>query len=159
MHFWHKKSEFLCMLPDQPHIICLRETKIFNEPKINVSLPGYFFYFSKSITYAGGVGIFVSSSLHHKEVSSYNLNLTTCENQWISVTCPFTQKKFVIGCIYRHRSSTLQPFCDCLSDSLANLNEANKHISFLVMLILTCLQIPFPIAMKHTSRVWCCRID
>ena len=33
-------SEFLCMLPDQPHIICLSETRIFNEPKINVSLPG-----------------------------------------------------------------------------------------------------------------------
>ena len=32
----------------------------------------------------------------------------------------------MIGCIYRHPSSKLQPFCDCLSDSLKNLNEANK---------------------------------
>ena len=119
-------SEFLCMLPDQPHNICLSETRIFNEPKINVSLPEYSFCFSNSITHAGGVGIFVTNSFHHKEVSSYNLNLTTCENEWISVTCPFTQTEFVIGCICRHPSSKLQPFCDCLSDSLANLNEANK---------------------------------
>ena len=141
-------NQFLCMLPDQFHIICLSETRIFNEPKINVSLPGYSFYFSNSTTHVGGVGIFVSNSLHDKEVSSYNLNLTSCENEWISVTCLFTQKEFVIGCIYRHPSSKLQPFCDCLRDSLANLNEANKNIPFLVTLILTCFQIPFPIAIR-----------
>ena len=32
----------------------------------------------------------------------------------------------MIDCIYRHPSSKLQPFCDCLSDSLSTLNEANK---------------------------------
>ena len=114
------------MLPDQPHIICLSETRIFNELKTNVSLPGYSFYYFNSVTHAGGVKTFVSNSLHHIEVSPYNLNSTTCKNQQISVTCPFTQKEFVIGCIYRHPSFKLQPFCDCLSDSLASLNEGNK---------------------------------
>ena len=123
--------EFVCALSCQPHIVCISETRITNKPIVNISLPGYSFYHANSSTTAGGVGIYVSNNLHHEETSFYNLSSTVCENLWLVVTCPFSKKEFVIGSICRHPSSKVQPFIDCLSESLSTLNDAYKNFFIL----------------------------
>ena len=45
--------ELLSELPYRPQIICLSETKIKNQPVINISLPGYIFIHANSPTNAG----------------------------------------------------------------------------------------------------------
>ena len=122
--------EFLCALSCQPHIVYLSETRITDKPIINISLPGYSFYHANCSTTAGGVSIYVSNNLHHEETSFYNLSSKVCENLWLVVTCSFSNNNFVIGSIFRHSSSKVQPFIDCLSESLSTLNDANKNFFY-----------------------------
>ena len=82
------------------------------------------------MTNAGGVGIYASNNLHHEETFC-NLSSTICENLWLVVSCPFSKKEFVIGSIYRHPSYKVQPFIDCLSNSLSTLNDADKNFFIL----------------------------
>jgi len=60
---FEKLNDLLMLMKFMPDILCISETKIKNNPLINVSLPGYDFLHVDSLTNAGGVFIFKFSRL------------------------------------------------------------------------------------------------
>ena len=59
--------ETLQLLPTLPQIIGISETKINGTPLTNISIPNYIFLHANSTTSAGGLGLYILSSI------SYNL--------------------------------------------------------------------------------------
>jgi len=81
-------------------------------------LPQYTFYYDIPLySKVGGVGIFVSNDVKHKEITEYKLASSACnliENVWLEITK--NHKKYVIGGIYR----------DTLTNKLIILNPVLK---------------------------------
>ena len=57
---------FLSTWPKTPDIISVSETRLINEPLINILLPGYDFIHANSKTTAGGVAMYISNNISFK---------------------------------------------------------------------------------------------
>ena len=71
-------QEIIYSFKEKPHIICLSETKIKNNPMLNLSIPGYKFVHANSLTNAGGVGVYVSEAFHF-EIITFDFQYAGCE--------------------------------------------------------------------------------
>ena len=76
-----------------PDIICITETRLKNNPLINISIPGYDFAKANTSSFAGGVGMCVSSKLNFKVIAENTLD-ANCEDIWVCVENIKTPKKF-----------------------------------------------------------------
>ena len=65
--------EFLVSIRIRPDVICLTETRIKNDPLVNITIPQYKFYHVDSQTSAGGVVVYVSDNFTSK----------LCPNQYV----------------------------------------------------------------------------
>ena len=122
--------KYLSNFNTKPHIISLSETKIKGKPLTNISLPGYSFLHNNSQTNAGGVGVYIHESLRYDELDC-TTDFAGCEDIWIKITCPITNNIFIIGTVYRHPTTNVQNFLDCLNLMLMKLNDTNKHFFIL----------------------------
>ena len=113
--------EFLTTLPFFPDIVCVSETRLKGDPLINVSIPGYNFLHSDSVTNAGGVAIYVSSKFQFTIDHELNLNVNGCEDIWLNVCLGNnTEKKITIGAVYRHPNTSTRNIED-FSQALSNV--------------------------------------
>ena len=76
-----------------PDIICITETRLKNNPLINISIPGYDFVKANTSSFAGGVGMYVSSKLNFEVIAENTLD-ANCEDIWVCVKNIKTSKKF-----------------------------------------------------------------
>ena len=67
-----------------PDITCITETRLKNSPLINISIPGYDFVKANTSSFAGGVGMYVSSKLNFEVIAKNTLD-ANCEDIWVSV--------------------------------------------------------------------------
>ena len=67
-----------------PDIICISETRLKSNPLINISIPGYDFVQANTSSFAGGVGMYVSSKLNFEVIAENTLD-ANCEDIWICV--------------------------------------------------------------------------
>src|SRR5437867_2043002 len=75
----------------------------------------------------GGVGVFTHKSLKIKIRNDLYIKSTsnnTIENIWMVVSK--SNKKFVIGCLYRHPNSFISEFCQLKDISMSKLDKS-KH--------------------------------
>ena len=98
-----------------PDIVCITETRLKNNPLINISIPGYDFV--KASTFAGGVGMYVSSKLNFKVIAENTLD-ANCEDIWACVKNIKTFKKILVASNYRHPSSDTALFVQSLNDKI-----------------------------------------
>ena len=113
--------EFLTTLPFFPDIVCVSETRLKGDPLINVSIPGYNFLHSDSVTNAGGVAIYVSSKFQFTIDHELNLNVNGCEDIWLNVCLGNnTEKKITIGAVYRHPNTSTRNIEE-ISQALSNV--------------------------------------
>ena len=91
--------ELITLLNFTPQIICITETRIKDQPLINVAIPNYSFVHANSTSTAGGVAVYLHCSLkyilYHQQFC-----LSNSECKWIKVCSPFS--KFILEVVYRH---------------------------------------------------------
>ena len=118
--------EFLTNVPLRPHIISLTETKIKDEPVVNITILGYTFLHVNSVSNAGGVGVHVSDLLQFKKLS-FEASFSGFERIWINLTYPGTDINYVVGTVYRYPNSNAYDFMKFLNDILTELNLDHKR--------------------------------
>ena len=90
----------------------------------NIELDGYQFIHRNSHTSAGGVGIYVKSSISYNLKPTININLSSVENLWIEIE--INKKKLIVGVVYRHPVQTVEQI-DLFSRALTNIfHELNS---------------------------------
>ena len=113
----------MCTLNFTPDIICITETRLKDQPLINIDLPNYTFLHENSVSAVGGVAVYVSTRL------SCNLcpvqhQLTTSEFLWLNVSEKNSNFKFIIGVVYRHPVQTsVKDFLESFNNCLAKLSQ------------------------------------
>ena len=81
-----KLSHYLTDLNRKPDVVAVSETKLKeNMIYSNIELDGYQFIHRNSYTSAGGVGIYVKSSISHNLKPTINIDLPLVENLWIEI--------------------------------------------------------------------------
>src|SRR2546425_4959755 len=105
-------------------IICLTEVWSTNIQFHACVLQGYNFYYDlPKFGIVGGVGIFIKKSIQCKIRNDLyiksNLN-NRIENLWFEISK--SGSKFLIGCVYRHPSSSVTDFIKLLETTLSKIN-------------------------------------
>ena len=136
----HKNYDILYELIESlqtlPHIICITETRIKNQPLSNLDLLNYSFDHVNSTTNAGGAAMHISDNLKYK-VCENQYQLCNSKALWVNI---FDQSdaSFVIRVIYRHPSQILiNDFIEDLSNFLTDYNKYNINYFILGELNIT----------------------
>ena len=117
-------QEFLSNLNFFPDIIAITETRIKDQPAINIDIPGYKFFFAKSFDNAGGVGVYINDTLNCRVLNRFHVDLPSCENIWLNVITK-DSKFYIVGVLYRHPFSTdVANFIDQLNQTLQDITTA-----------------------------------
>ena len=102
-------------------IICLSETRLKEQPLININIPGYFFILTDSPTNAGSVAMYISTAIQHSILTDVQMDSDGCENNRIKIE----DSDVIIGTIYRHPKNDLKKFIVELNTSLEKLKNSN----------------------------------
>ena len=70
--------------------------------------------------------MYIHESLRYDELDC-TISFARCEDIWIKIICPITNNIFIIGTTYRHPTTNVQNFLDCLNLMLMKLSDTNKH--------------------------------
>ena len=120
--------EFLVSIRIRPDVICLTETRIKNDPLVNITIPQYKFYHVDSQTSAGGVAVYVSDNFTSKLCPNQYV-MPNSECLWLELSTPNSNEKFAVGTVYRHPDhSTVNNFLDRFSDCLNDLSNSKKNL-------------------------------
>ena len=115
--------EFLVSIRIRPDVICLTETRIKNDPLVNITIPQYKFYHVDSQISAGRVAIYVSDNFTSKLCPNQSV-IPNSECLWLELSTPNSNEKFTVGTVYRHPDhSTVNNFLDRFSDCLNDLSN------------------------------------
>ena len=123
--------ESLQLLPTLPQIIGISETKINDTPFTNISIPNYMFLHANSTTRAGGVGLYILSSISFNLLGKNQLSNVGCEDLWVSLNFPGVQRTVVIAVIYCHPRSDSNAFIETLNNKLGEI-DCNKNDFYLM---------------------------
>ena len=113
-----------------PDVIAVTETTINCYSSANIDFPNYKFYSTDSKTMAGGVGIYISSSLDAIHRSDLGFNSVEAQSCWIEILEEH-KPSIIVGRIYRHSSSNLDNFISPLENLVSPLNQS-KHQVFIL---------------------------
>ena len=121
--------DLLVTLSDLPSIIAITETKLSDNSKENITIPGYKpFLREDSKTSAGGVGFYILDNIKFKKRKDLHINLDEgLETYWIEIERK-KEKNIVIGCIYRHPSQNRELFHEALKSKLEMLNSEGSEV-------------------------------
>ena len=78
-------QELLSNLNFLPDIIAITETRIKDEPVLNMNISDYKFSFVKSFNNAGGIGVYIHNSLNCTVSDKFHIALPLSENMWLNV--------------------------------------------------------------------------
>ena len=142
----HELPQSFQFLPD---VICLSETKIKNNPLINVTLNGYQpIIHADSPSNAGGVGVFVAEKYSVNTLEKNELKCT-CEDVWLKLEEKATKVTFILGVVYRHPRGDVNSFISFFNEKLLRLNNNSNSIY--------CVVGNFNINVIITKGRWCQR--
>ena len=114
--------ELIESLQTLPHVICITETRIKNQPLSNLDLPNYSFVHVNSTTNARGAAMYITDNLIYK-VCENQYQLCNSEALWFN-SIDQSDTSFVIGVIYHHPSQILiNTFIEDLSNCLTDYNK------------------------------------
>ena len=95
-----KLYEFLIFLPSLPDVVFVSETRLKDDPLINICLAKYSFVQADSLMNAGGFGIYVLSKFQFEVVPTLEIKIIGCENLWLNILNEKARYKFTIGALY-----------------------------------------------------------
>ena len=127
--------ELLVAIRIRPDVICLTETRIKNDPLVNITVPQYKFYHVDAQTSASGIAVYVSDNFTFKLCPNQYV-LPNSECLWLELSTPNSNEKFSVGTVYRHPDhSTVNNFLDRFSNCLNDCRTQKKLTTFSVTLI------------------------
>jgi len=115
-------KDILLTVKETPNVIAISETKLNDNSRQNVNIPGYTFLNTNSKTAAGGVGLYFSEDLDFVRRRDLDLCLDGVEFCWIELPRK-KQKSILIGCVYRHPNGDRDLFSETLKPQLQRLNN------------------------------------
>ena len=122
-----KLEYFLQEISSIPDIIFLSETWTTQDSFFNPSLPGYTFLTQPSLSKAGGVAMFVKSTIKFQMRTDLTVTSSLFESLWIETK--YTNKKTeVFGVIYRHPNVNIPEFQDYFVKTIYKINKNNKSL-------------------------------
>ena len=89
---------------------------------------------------AGGVGIYISSSLNAIHRSDLSFNSVEAESCWIEILREH-RPSIIVGCTYRHPSSNLDYFISQLENLVSPLNQSKHQVFILGDMNIDCLRV------------------
>ena len=118
--------EFLCNQPCSPDIICVTETRLKNQPLLNIDISGYRYTFIHidSPTTVGGVSMYISNALQFSVITNLQLAVNECENIWIKLH----DSNVIISTIYRHPKNDAQVLIDALNTNLEKVRSNKVYL-------------------------------
>ena len=119
-----KIEELLQMLKTQPDVIALSESKLNENNVIRADFKNYNFVHCDSLSNAGGVGLYISSSLSYSKIDEHSWATFHSESLFVEIKLENTAKNLVIGVIYRHPSSSLSDFQNQFTQTHNKLPES-----------------------------------
>ena len=113
-------------------VVAVSETwDSFKRPlEVNVEIPGYTFFSTRSQSQNGGVGVYIKSSLAPTPRSDLASDSGDFETVWTEVENP-KDKNILICCAYRHPNSDPETFDEYMHNILANPTITNKNVLIL----------------------------
>ena len=121
-----KIEESLQMLKTQPDVIVISESKLNVNNAIRADLRNYYFVHCDSLSNAGGVGLYISSSLSYSKIDEHSWATFHSESLFVEIKLENTAQNLVIGVIYRHPSSSLTDFQNQFIQTLHSLAKHKK---------------------------------
>ena len=116
--------DFLQILPFTPDVICLSESRIKDQPLINIEISDYTFINTNPNGSASGVCMFVQNKLKFKEEKQFQL--FGCDSLWLKLWDSQIEKKNLFITIYRHSGYKIDKFIDDYSQCLEQLTKINQ---------------------------------
>ena len=116
--------EFIQSLQFIPQIICITETRIKDQPQINVSIPNYGFAHVNSKSNAGGVAMYIHKNINYQIIEN---QIQMCDSECLWIKIKNIDAKLTLGVVYRHpRTQTAEQFLDDFSKCLDSLNKDSE---------------------------------
>ena len=107
-------------------VICLTETRIKNDPLVNITISQYKFCHVDSQISVGRVAVYVSDNFTFKLCPNQYV-IPNSECLWLELSTPHSNEKFIVGTVYQHSDhSTVNNFFDRFSDCLNDLLISKK---------------------------------
>ena len=129
--YFDQLLDFLQEFFSLPSIIFISETRINNNPMINIDIPGYYFVHFPSPAKVGGVGAYLCTSLKFTMKDNLQLNVMECEELWFQLQFPGQKNNYIFAIIYRHPRNSLPTFIEKLDETMNYLNQkGNKMYIF-----------------------------
>ncbi len=113
-------------------VVAVSETwDSFERPlSINVEIPGYTFFSSKSHSQNGGVGLYIKTCLGPVARPDLKSDNNDFETVWAEI--PTTKERnTLICCSYRHPSTEIENYTDYIQMTLSNSSVVNKQVFIL----------------------------
>ena len=120
---------FLDSLNDKFQIICFTETWLNKNRMIENIIPGYRSYHSmrsESVSYGGGVAIYISDELNSVEIESYTKNLAHIECIFAKVS--HSGGNLIVGSCYRPPSSNVNDFINEINNIFSQNTSNSDYI-------------------------------
>ena len=95
---------------------------------INIDIPGYYFVHFPSLTKAGGVGAYLSTSLKFTMKDNLQLNVMECEDLWFQIQFPGQKNNYIFAVIYRHSRNSLPTFIEKLDETMNYRNQKGNKV-------------------------------
>ena len=114
-------------MKETPDVTAISKTKLNDNSRQNINIPGYTFLNTNSKTAAGGVGLYVSEDLEFVRRRDLHLCLDGVESCWIELPRK-RQKSIFIVCVYRHPSGDRDIFSETLKPQIERLNNKGYEI-------------------------------
>ena len=123
--------ETLQLLSTLPQIIGVSETKINDTFFTNISIPNYTFLHANSTTRAGGVSLYILSSISFNLFSKNQVSSVICKDLWVSLKFPGVQRTVVIVVIYSYPRTDSNALIETLNNKLGEI-DCNKNDFYLM---------------------------
>ena len=109
-------------------IIGISETKIREniEPITNLSLNGYNFEFSPTLSHFGGVGLYIKQGINYTKRVDLSKSIHNISESIFVELASKTGKKILVGCIYRHHSPIVEFVDKFLAETLKTIDKERK---------------------------------
>ena len=117
---------FLAGLNIKFDIICISETRLYDEPLVNIEIDGYSFIHTPTQTRCGGVGMYITKNLDFEIIEALSTCHTNiCESIFVEIKHP-TKKNVIAGTIYRHHTAVNDFVDNFLRQTLQKITKTKK---------------------------------
>ena len=123
-------EEMISVMSNPPEFIAISETKLNKNSNLNfVQITNYQLLNQNSLTFAGGVAIYVKSNVNFTNRMDINFHCIEYESIWIEIISDSNKfNNIILGVLYRHPQGRVKDFTEQFSELLHDISNSKKDI-------------------------------